>query len=162
MPDIFRRGHGGGAISALSGDCFLIQAGLRARTSRWIEVNVVANHGGERRNRRFRRRFGVDVLKCVGIVRHMSLLKNKRIYIFEVEVAHRAVGIGRKRALPSALVPRPGCPTCSSVDSRILSVPLDSRFKREQSECRPQGQSDQHSAESDQLADTFLKALRER
>jgi len=87
----------------------------------------------------------------------MSLLKNKRLYIFEV-VAHRAVGIGRKRTIPSPLVPRPGCPTCSSVDSRILSVPVDSRFKREQSECRPQGQSDQHSAESDQLADTFLKA----
>ena len=31
----------------------------------------------------------------------MSLLKNKRLYIFEVVVARRAVGIRRKRTIPS-------------------------------------------------------------
>ena len=31
----------------------------------------------------------------------MSLLKNKRLYIFEVVVARRAVAIGRKRTIPS-------------------------------------------------------------
>src|SRR6516165_2644424 len=48
----------------------------------------------------------------------MSLLKNKRRYIFEVVVARRAAGIGRKRTTPSgtSLIK----PTLSSVSEATL------------------------------------------
>ena len=48
----------------------------------------------------------------------MSLLKNKRLYIFEVVVARRAVGIGRKRTIPdgTSLIK----PTLASVSELTL------------------------------------------